>query len=186
MVVIDPSGKVIYNGAIDDHPTTDIADVKVSKNYLSAALAESMSGHAVRDTLHAALRVLGEVRAVDPAIDHAVHFRCNPYVTTVDSLPSVHSLCSTGHSAPTRTAPTRSTFGATIRKCSGSVAGSSGSTANRPAARPRSSSRRGEGCRSGSSRLSRSTRQGGITIPPLPTPPRYCARKRIRRSLPRR
>ena len=45
--IIDPGGKLIYNGAIDDHPTTDVADVKVSKNYLSAALTEAMSGHAV-------------------------------------------------------------------------------------------------------------------------------------------
>jgi peroxiredoxin len=47
MFVIDPSGKLIYAGAIDDHPTTDVADVKVSKNYVSAALTEAMSGQQV-------------------------------------------------------------------------------------------------------------------------------------------
>ncbi|MBB6145247.1 peroxiredoxin [Silvibacterium bohemicum] len=47
MFVIDPSGKLIYDGAIDDHPTTDTADIPASKNYVSAALAEAMAGQAV-------------------------------------------------------------------------------------------------------------------------------------------
>ena len=47
MFVIDPSGKLIYDGAIDDHPTTDTADVKVSKNYVSTALTEAMAGQPV-------------------------------------------------------------------------------------------------------------------------------------------
>jgi peroxiredoxin len=47
MFVIDPSGKVIYAGAIDDHPTPDPADIKLSKNYVSKALAEAMAGDAV-------------------------------------------------------------------------------------------------------------------------------------------
>jgi len=47
MFVIDPSGKLIYDGAIDDHPTTDPADVKSSKNYVSAALTEAMAGQPV-------------------------------------------------------------------------------------------------------------------------------------------
>ncbi len=47
MYIIDPTGKLIYDGAIDDHPTTDISDVKSSKNYVSAALTEAMSGHPV-------------------------------------------------------------------------------------------------------------------------------------------
>jgi len=45
--VIDPKGLVIYNGAIDDKPSTDRADVETAKNYLSAALDESMAGHKV-------------------------------------------------------------------------------------------------------------------------------------------
>ncbi|HTV14521.1 MAG TPA: thioredoxin family protein [Acidobacteriaceae bacterium] len=47
MVVIDPSGKVIYSGAIDNRPTTDPDDVKGATNYVSAALTESMAGEAV-------------------------------------------------------------------------------------------------------------------------------------------
>jgi peroxiredoxin len=47
MFVIDPSGKVVYSGAIDDHPTTDVSDIKESKNYVSAALTESMAGQPV-------------------------------------------------------------------------------------------------------------------------------------------
>lgn len=47
MFVIDPSGKLIYAGAIDDHATTDTSDVKVSKNYVSAALTEAMAGQPV-------------------------------------------------------------------------------------------------------------------------------------------
>jgi peroxiredoxin len=48
MYVIDPSGKLIYAGAIDDHPTTEISDIKASKNYVSAALTEAMMGQPVQ------------------------------------------------------------------------------------------------------------------------------------------
>jgi peroxiredoxin len=47
MFVIDPKGKLIYDGAIDDKPTTDTADVKGAKNYVSAALTEAMAGQPV-------------------------------------------------------------------------------------------------------------------------------------------
>lgn len=47
MYVIDPEGKLIYEGAIDDHPTPDPSDIKVSNNYVSDALAEAMKGQAV-------------------------------------------------------------------------------------------------------------------------------------------
>lgn len=43
MVVIDPAGKMIYDGAIDDKPTTDVSDVKSAKNYVSDALTEAMA-----------------------------------------------------------------------------------------------------------------------------------------------
>lgn len=49
MFIIDPTGTLIYNGAIDDHPTSDKADIANSKNYVSAALGESMSGKPVTD-----------------------------------------------------------------------------------------------------------------------------------------
>jgi peroxiredoxin len=47
MWVIDPGGKVIYAGGIDDKPTFRPADVKDAKNYVAAALDESMTGKAV-------------------------------------------------------------------------------------------------------------------------------------------
>jgi peroxiredoxin len=43
MFVIDPDGVVIYNGAIDDKPTTDQADLQGARNYVSAALNEAMN-----------------------------------------------------------------------------------------------------------------------------------------------
>lgn len=47
MYVIDPTGRLIYEGAIDDHPTTDVSDVPKSKNYVSAALTEAMDGEPI-------------------------------------------------------------------------------------------------------------------------------------------
>jgi peroxiredoxin len=47
MFIINPQGILIYNGAIDDKPTTDLADVPGAKNYVSMALAEAMAGRPV-------------------------------------------------------------------------------------------------------------------------------------------
>jgi hypothetical protein len=47
MFIIDPKGILIYSGAIDDRPTTDLADVNGAKNYLSVALEEATSGKPV-------------------------------------------------------------------------------------------------------------------------------------------
>jgi peroxiredoxin len=47
MVVIDPAGKVIYDGAIDDRPTDDPEDVKGAKNYVNEALGAAMAGKPV-------------------------------------------------------------------------------------------------------------------------------------------
>ena len=44
MYIIDPSGKVVYNGAIDDKRSTNPEDVKTSKNYVAAALDELKAG----------------------------------------------------------------------------------------------------------------------------------------------
>src|SRR6201993_636802 len=44
MVVIDKSGKIAYMGAIDDTPSTRLADVKTAKNYLVAALGGIAAG----------------------------------------------------------------------------------------------------------------------------------------------
>ncbi|HEY6293622.1 MAG TPA: thioredoxin family protein [Terriglobia bacterium] len=49
MYIIDPSGVLIYNGAIDDHPTSDVADIASSKNYVSNALTEALAGKPVAD-----------------------------------------------------------------------------------------------------------------------------------------
>jgi peroxiredoxin len=47
MYVIDPKGKLLYNGAIDDKPSTKVADVPTSKNYVVAALDAAMAGKPV-------------------------------------------------------------------------------------------------------------------------------------------
>lgn len=47
MFVIDPTGKLIYQGAIDDKPTTDVADIKTAHNYLNEALTAAMAGKPV-------------------------------------------------------------------------------------------------------------------------------------------
>ena len=47
MYIIDPAGKVVYNGAIDDKHSTNVADVKVAKNYVTAALDEMKAGKPV-------------------------------------------------------------------------------------------------------------------------------------------
>ena len=49
MFIIDPGGTLIYNGAIDDHATSDQADIATSKNYVSMALTEALAGKAVSD-----------------------------------------------------------------------------------------------------------------------------------------
>ena len=45
--IINLKGALIYNGAIDDRPTTDLADVNGAKNYVSIALEEATSGKPV-------------------------------------------------------------------------------------------------------------------------------------------
>jgi peroxiredoxin len=47
MYVIDPQGKLIYSGAIDDRATSDPEDVKGANNYVSDALMASMAGKQV-------------------------------------------------------------------------------------------------------------------------------------------
>ena len=47
MFVIDPHGTLIYDGAIDDKPTTDLNDVPSATNYVSAALEQAMAGKPV-------------------------------------------------------------------------------------------------------------------------------------------
>jgi hypothetical protein len=47
MFVIDPAGKIVYQGAIDDKPTPDQADLKGADNYLNDALKAAMAGKPV-------------------------------------------------------------------------------------------------------------------------------------------
>lgn len=47
MFIINPRGILIYNGAIDDRPTTDVADVNGAKNYVSTALEDATAGKPV-------------------------------------------------------------------------------------------------------------------------------------------
>ena len=47
MFVINPDGILIYDGAIDDKPTPDPADITTAHNYVSEALTETMSGKPV-------------------------------------------------------------------------------------------------------------------------------------------
>ena len=47
MFVINPQGTLVYDGAIDDKPTTDRADIGRARNYLSQALEEAMAGKPV-------------------------------------------------------------------------------------------------------------------------------------------
>jgi peroxiredoxin len=48
MYVINPQGKLIYSGAIDNRATTEPDDVKGADNYVSDALSSAMSGKPVQ------------------------------------------------------------------------------------------------------------------------------------------
>jgi hypothetical protein len=47
MYVIDPKGKLVYMGAIDDKRSANPEDVKTAKNFVRAALDETMAGKPV-------------------------------------------------------------------------------------------------------------------------------------------
>src|SRR5215471_8334546 len=47
MVVIDRAGRIVYMGAIDDTPSTRLADVKTAHNYVTAALDAVAAGQPV-------------------------------------------------------------------------------------------------------------------------------------------
>lgn len=47
MFLISPEGILLYNGAIDDKPTSNPADLEGAHNYLVAALEEAMAGKPV-------------------------------------------------------------------------------------------------------------------------------------------
>jgi len=47
MVLIDPEGTLLYNGAIDDKPSSRPASLEGAHNYLAAALDEAIAGQPV-------------------------------------------------------------------------------------------------------------------------------------------
>src|SRR5579862_700831 len=47
MVVIDPEGNLIYDGAIDNKPTPDVDDIRGADNYVNDALTAAMAGKPV-------------------------------------------------------------------------------------------------------------------------------------------
>jgi hypothetical protein len=47
MIVINPQGVVIYDGAIDDRPTPDPSSLQGARNYVSLALTQAMAGKTV-------------------------------------------------------------------------------------------------------------------------------------------
>lgn len=49
MYIIDKSGKLVYQGAIDDIKSTDQEDIKKAKNYVKVGLDEVLSGKSVTD-----------------------------------------------------------------------------------------------------------------------------------------
>jgi peroxiredoxin len=51
MYIINPEGKLVYEGAIDSKPTTSVADLKVATNYVKVALDDSMTGKSVPQTV---------------------------------------------------------------------------------------------------------------------------------------
>ena len=58
MFVINPEGKVIYEGAIDSKATPNPADIPSSTNYVKAALDESLAGKPVSNPQTQAIRLL--------------------------------------------------------------------------------------------------------------------------------
>jgi peroxiredoxin len=47
LYVVDPAGTLVYNGGIDDKPTTDPADIAGARNHVLAALGELKAGKPV-------------------------------------------------------------------------------------------------------------------------------------------
>ena len=47
MYIIDPEGELIYQGGIDDKPTSRKADIEEATNYVRKALGEALSGEQV-------------------------------------------------------------------------------------------------------------------------------------------
>ncbi|HEX3818061.1 MAG TPA: thioredoxin family protein [Chthoniobacterales bacterium] len=50
MFVINPEGKVIYEGAIDSKPSTDQSDIATATNYVKVALTDALAGKPIATT----------------------------------------------------------------------------------------------------------------------------------------
>ncbi|MEZ5357293.1 MAG: thioredoxin family protein [Candidatus Zixiibacteriota bacterium] len=48
MYIINPEGVLVYAGAIDDKPSTNLEDVEGASNYISMALDQAMAGKSVQ------------------------------------------------------------------------------------------------------------------------------------------
>jgi peroxiredoxin len=44
MIVINPQGVIVYDGAIDNRPTSDLKDIQGATNYVTLALEQSLAG----------------------------------------------------------------------------------------------------------------------------------------------
>ncbi len=47
LYIVDPAGRLVYQGGIDDKPTADAADIATARNHVLAALAEMKAGRPV-------------------------------------------------------------------------------------------------------------------------------------------
>jgi peroxiredoxin len=47
MIVVNPQGVIIYDGAIDNRPTEDLRDIPVATNYVNLALGQALAGKTV-------------------------------------------------------------------------------------------------------------------------------------------
>ena len=71
MFVIDPNGVLVYGGAIDDKPTSDVADVATAKNYVKTVLDDLKAGRpvSVGETKSYGCGVkYGTAESVEPAV----------------------------------------------------------------------------------------------------------------------
>jgi alkyl hydroperoxide reductase subunit AhpC len=50
MFIIDPKGVLVYQGAIDDTPSVDPADIPNSRNYIREALSRGLSGEFIENS----------------------------------------------------------------------------------------------------------------------------------------
>ena len=47
MIVVNPQGVIIYDGAIDNRPTEDVKDIAGATNYVNQALGQALAGKSV-------------------------------------------------------------------------------------------------------------------------------------------